>query len=270
MSEKTAIRTAGDASRRGGVLGWCARGCSRARACRACISAGSTSTASSRRTRSGARRRFARGEQSALARRHARDARRARRARLAAADGRSRRWASGASAARSIVGMVLLATLWAVGLPFGARRPVVAAPLGARAVRRARLARRAVGGARRRGGLGACSRSSLLVGLAGRFRRWWSIAAAIFVGDRGAVRVHLRLARRRRHASAPRSRARAPTSQRLERIEGVSGHAGQRRGRLVVDRPGERVHGRVRPVDARRPLGHAARRPLHARARRTS
>ncbi len=162
-----------------------------------------------------------------------------------------------------IVGMVLLCVLWAVSLPFGLvdlwwQHHWGLGPLDILAWLNAQWA---VLGAE---AVSVMLTIVLLVGLAGRFRRWWLVAGARVRRDRGHVRAALRLAERSRYASAPRPCARGGR-QTARAHRRSSGHTRQRRGRVVLDRSGERVHGGVRPIDARRGLGHAARRPLLAR-----
>ncbi len=121
-----------------------------------------------------------------------------------------------------IVGMVLLCTLWAVSLPFGlvdlwwqhhwglgpfdilAWLDAQWAALGAEAV-------------------SAMLSIVLLVGIAGRFRRWWLVAGSVIVAIAAAFALALGLARDRRLASAAQSHALPADVTRLERIEGVSG-----------------------------------------------
>ena len=120
-----------------------------------------------------------------------------------------------------VVGMVLLTTLWAVGLPFGlldlwwqhhwglgpfdvaAWLDAQWATLGAEAV-------------------SAMLAIVVLVGLAGRFRHWWAVAAAVFVtiaAAFGLVSGWLSAA-----STHPlRNHSLAADVRRLERIEGVPG-----------------------------------------------
>ena len=164
-----------------------------------------------------------------------------------------------------IVAMLMLVTLWFVSLPFGfaaqwwdARHGLAPhdyvswifepwALLSFEALfalvavvhraRPRRLARRPLV-ARRRAGL----------------RRRLARAFAFLFGYVAPVRDA------RRHSAARC----APTFAVLERREGVPRHAGARPGRQRRDESGERVLERLRPVGERRPLEHAARRPLHA------
>ena len=63
----------------------------------------------------------------------------------------------------------------------------------------------------------------LLVGLAGRFRRWWLIAGAGLRRDRGVVRPRSPAGSRGAGTHPLRDPGSPPTCTRLERIEGVAG-----------------------------------------------
>ena len=163
-----------------------------------------------------------------------------------------------------IAGMVLLVTLWFVVAALQLRRPVVAAPLGARAVRRGGLARLPVvdaraGGRLRDGGDRAAGGAGASLSPAGG-----SIAWPVIVGIAAVLRIRVGLAQRRRgdaagEPAAAFGRGAARAGRARER------HTCPRAGRLVVDEPGERLHGRIRAGHARRRLEHAARRSLLAR-----
>ena len=104
----------------------------------------------------------------------------------------------------------------------------------------------------------------LLVALAVRFpRTWWIPGGAVFV----VLALLLSLASGWLDAAGHRPGRRPDAARRhpADRAGGGREPAGQRREGERLDRPGQRVRDRLGPVDARRALGHAARRPLLAR-----
>ena len=166
--------------------------------------------------------------EAALARADARDARRLGRPRLAAAALGPRRSAWAVSAARSSSGWSSLATLWLVRLPFSDRRPLVAAPLGPRALRPRRVARSPSGrcSARRRSSRWRRSRSwsrspsaSRAAGgcpaapSSSRSRRCSSSSRA---GSRAAGDIRSRPGASRRHRADRGGRARAGAGRVME------------------------------------------------------
>ena len=169
----------------------------------------------------------------------------------------------GAIGSAIVAGMVLLVTLWFVSLPFsfadlwwqhhwGLGPFDVAAWLAAQW---STLAPEAVS---------AMATIVLLVGLAHRFRLWWLIAWPVIVG----IAVLFAFVSGWLGAAGARPLASPQLRADVARIEPPSTSSGtpvRVAGRLVVDEPGECLHGRVRAGDARGRLEHAARRPLLAR-----
>ena len=199
-----------------------------------------------------------------MARRHARDARRAPRPRVRDCRAAVRGMGLGRIGSAIVAGMVLLVTLWFVALPFSLadlwwQHHWGLGPFDVLAWLERRSGRRSRPRSSRR-----WRRSCSLVGLAGRFRRWWLIAAPVIVVIAAFFAFVSGLARG--SSSHPLHEPRlASDAARLARVEHVAGHAGARPGRLVVDEPGERIHRRLRPVDERRSLEHAPRRALQPR-----
>ena len=152
------------------------------------------------------------GEERPVAPRHGRHARRARASRLAAAAVDRGRSGSGAIGSAVIVGMVLLVHALVRVPAVRFRRPVVAAPLGPRAFRRRRVARRAVVDARRRKRSPPWRRSCCWSASPARFRRWWLIAAPVFVVIARCSSRSCRAGSARPARIRSTTRARAPTS----------------------------------------------------------
>src|SRR5579884_2742418 len=146
----------------------------------------------------------------------------------------ARRLGLGRVGSAVVLGMVAVSAVWAVRLPFSVadlvwRHRYGLGPVDVGSWLAAEWA------ALSSSAVAALAAIALLVALAVRFPRGWWIPG-------GAV------------AAAPRRRA--------DRGGRARPRAGARAGGVELDGPAERVHGRVRPLDARRPVGHAPRRSL--------
>ena len=127
------------------------------------------------------------------------------------------------------------------------------------------VARRAVGAALRSKRCSRSSRSSIVLGLAGRFgRRWWLVGAPSSSSSRSASRSSSATSPQSgTHDPSPTLRADARELERRERVRRAH-RCASRRCSDVTNQANAYSPG-FGPVDERRPLGHAARRPLHAR-----